>query len=54
MKKLTLDSAESLASKFRVDIGSSLNEPINVKAVLIKLNILTIFKPYPINFAGFR
>lgn len=52
MKKLTLDSAESLASKFRVDIGASLNEPINVKAILRKLNILTIFKPLSDQLCG--
>lgn len=45
MKKLSLDSAEILASKFRTKIGVSSIEPINVKSVLRKTNILTIYRP---------
>ena len=45
MKKLSLESAEILASKFRIKIGVSSTEPINVKSVLRKTNILTIYRP---------
>lgn len=40
-----MEAAELLAGKFRAEIGASQLEPIGVKAVLRKLNILTIFKP---------
>lgn len=52
MKKLTLDAAESLASKFRAEIGSGLYEPIGIKALLRKKNILTIFKPLSDQLCG--
>jgi len=45
MKRLTIDTAEILAAKFRVEIGFSLIEPVSVKTVLRKKNILTLFRP---------
>jgi Zn-dependent peptidase ImmA (M78 family) len=45
MKKLSLEAAEILASKFRVKIGVSSIDPISVKSVLRKTNILTIYRP---------
>jgi len=45
MKRLTIDTAENLAAKFRVEIGFSLVEQISVKTVLRKMNILTLFRP---------
>lgn len=45
MKKLSLDAAEILASKFRLEIGGSSSEPLNVKSVLRKKKILTIYRP---------
>ena len=52
MKRLTVDAAELLAQKFRVEIGASQNEPIGIKATLRKLNILTIFKPLSDQLCG--
>lgn len=45
MKRLTIDTAEILAAKFRVEIGFSLIEPVSVKTVLRKKNILSLFRP---------
>ena len=45
MKKLLLEAAEALANKFRVEIGLNLLEPISVKSILRKKNILTIYRP---------
>lgn len=45
MKKLTTIEAESLAGKFRSEVGLSMYEPINVKTLLRKLNITTMYRP---------
>lgn len=52
MKKLSSEAIENLAIKFRGEIGISLNEPISIKSVLRKLNILTIYKPLSEKFYG--
>jgi len=52
MKSLSIESAENLAIKFRGLIEVSLKEPINVKSVLRKLNILTIYRPLSHNSYG--
>lgn len=52
MKRLTPSVAESLAKKFRIDNGISLTEAINLKSLLRKLNILTLFRPLSDNFYG--
>lgn len=51
-KRLTLDVADSLARKFRADINISLTEAINLKSLLRKLNILTVFRPLSDDFCG--
>lgn len=45
MKRLSIETAENLAIKFRGLIEVSLKEPINVKSVLRKLNVFTIYRP---------
>jgi len=52
MKQLPLDSIENLAKKFRSDNEISQNEPINLKSLLRKLKILTIYKPLSETFYG--
>lgn len=45
MKRLSIETAENLAIKFRGEIEVSLKEPINTKSILRKLNIFTIYRP---------
>ncbi|MGL4327416.1 MAG: ImmA/IrrE family metallo-endopeptidase [Tannerellaceae bacterium] len=52
MKRLTSNIAEALAKKFRVENGMSQTEAINLKSLLRKLNILTVFRPLSANFHG--
>lgn len=52
MKRLTQNIADSLAKKFRVDNDISLTEALNLKSLLRKLNILTLFRPLSDNFYG--
>ncbi len=53
MKKLNVSEADYLASKFRVDVlGCGLADPIRIKAMLLKLNILTVYRPLSENFGG--
>lgn len=52
MKKLSIDVVETLAARFRVDVGLSSSEAVNLKSLLRKLNILTLFKPLSDNFYG--
>ena len=43
---------EKQVSEFRRDNGFSLSEPITLKSLLLRLNILTIFRPLSENFSG--
>ncbi|MFA6677402.1 MAG: ImmA/IrrE family metallo-endopeptidase [Bacteroidales bacterium] len=52
MKKMLLEAAENLAIKFRSENGISLTEPINMKTILRKNNILTIYRPLSVNYSG--
>lgn len=52
MKKYKPEILEQLASKFRLENGLSLSEPIALKSLLQKLNILTAFRPLSENFYG--
>lgn len=53
MRKLNVSEADYLARKFRVEVlGCGLADPIRVKAMLLKLNILTIYRPLSENFGG--
>ena len=42
MKSLTSIEADVLAAKFRTENGMTLNEPVHIKTVLRRLNILTL------------
>lgn len=52
MKKLTILEAETLAGKFRSEIGLSQYEPVNAKTLLRKLNITTMYRPLSDNSYG--
>lgn len=52
MKLLSPDILENLAKKFRSDNELSQTEPINLKSLLRKLNILTIYRPLSESFYG--
>lgn len=52
MKRLNSGIASALARKFRIENGMSLTEAINLKSLLLKLNILTIFRPLSDRFYG--
>lgn len=45
MNKLSLQQVEELALKFRIDNELNAKEPINVKSLIRRLNILMIYKP---------
>ena len=52
MKKLSLDTANQLATKFRIESGFNTTEPISTKNILRKKNILTIYRPLSNKFYG--
>lgn len=43
---------EKLVTEFRMDNGLSTSEPVTLQSLLLKLNILTIFRPLSENFSG--
>ena len=45
MKRLSIKDAELMAQKFRSEAGMSLTEPINVKTLLRKFCIFTMYRP---------
>ena len=45
MSKITLDIAENLALKMRMQLQMSMTEPVNIKTVLRLLGILTLYRP---------
>lgn len=51
MDKITL-AAEDLARKFRTDNGYSTSEPIIIKTLLMKLRVLTMYRPLSENAYG--
>ena len=50
--KLNKFIIEKQVSEFRADNGLSLSEPITLKSLLLKLNVLTVFRPLSENFSG--
>lgn len=52
MKASLLNLAESQVSKFRQVTGLSDSEAVNLKSLLLKLNVLTIYRPLSDNFSG--
>jgi len=45
MSRINLTSMENLATKFRTMIGIGANEPIHIKTLLLKLGIITKYRP---------
>lgn len=52
MKTVLLNLIESQVSKFRQIVGLSDAEAINLKSLLLKLNVLTIYRPLSEGFSG--
>ncbi|HIT15453.1 MAG TPA: ImmA/IrrE family metallo-endopeptidase [Candidatus Avimuribaculum pullicola] len=52
MAKLNKFIIEKQVSAFRRNNGFSSSEPITLKSLLLKLNVLTIFRPLSENFSG--
>lgn len=52
MKRLTTKDAELLAQLFRTKAGMSLTEPVNVKTILRRFRILTMYRPLSENSYG--
>ena len=52
MKRLPQETIENLARKFRTEQGISVSEAINLKSLLRKLNILTLYRPLSEHFYG--
>lgn len=52
MKSITIETAETLALRFRNSIGLNATEPISVKTIIRKLNIQTVYRPLSKNLYG--
>ena len=50
--KLNRFITERQVSEFRADNGLSSSEPVSLKSLLLKLNVLTVFRPLSENFSG--
>lgn len=49
---LLIKEVERLASKFRVENGYGATEPVHLTSLLLRKNVITIFRPLSPNFAG--
>lgn len=52
MKSLQSNIIENQASKFRQSIGVSDTEAVNIKSLLLKYNVLTVYRPLSERFCG--
>lgn len=52
INKLLIKEVDRLASNFRTENGYGVNEPILLTSLLLRKNIITIFKPLSPKFAG--
>lgn len=52
MKAALLNLVERQVSKFRQTVGLSDSEAVNLKSLLLKLNVLTIYRPLSEDFSG--
>ena len=52
MKTTLLNYVESQVSRFRQYSGMSDSEPVNLKSLLLKLNVLTLYRPLSESFSG--
>lgn len=49
---MSIGDAELLAQKFRIDAGLGMSEPVNVKSLFRRFNILAIYRPLSQNSYG--
>ena len=52
MKAALLNLVESQVSRFRQETGLSDTEAVNLKSLLLKLNVLTVYRPLSEKFSG--
>ncbi len=52
MKAALLNLVENQVSRFRQMAGLSDAEAVNLKSLLLKLNVLTVYRPLSDNFSG--
>jgi Zn-dependent peptidase ImmA (M78 family) len=52
MKPYLLNLIESHSSRFRQSVGLSDAEAVNIKSLLLKLKVLTIYRPLSNSFSG--
>ena len=52
MKKAWLNLIENQVSRFRMTVGLSDTEAVNLKSLLLKLNVLTLYRPLSSSFFG--
>lgn len=52
MKASLVNLVESQVSKFRQSVGLSDTEAVNLKSLLLKLNVLTLYRPLSESFSG--
>lgn len=52
MKSLSIPEADSLAAKFRSELGMGLAEPINAKTLIRKLGVTAVYRPLSENSFG--
>ena len=52
MKKAWLNLIESQVSRFRMSVGLSDAEAVNLKSLLLKLKVLTLYRPLSSSFSG--
>lgn len=45
MKKLTLETAETLAVQMRAKLRGASTEPLNMKTILMQLGVMTVYRP---------
>lgn len=52
MKSLSISEADSLAAKFRSELGMGLAEPVNAKTMIRKLGVTLVYRPLSENSFG--
>lgn len=52
MKSLSIPEADSLAAKFRSELGMGLAEPVNAKTMIRKLGVTLVYRPLSENSFG--
>lgn len=52
MKSVLLNLVERQVTEFRRKVGISDTEAVNLKSLLLKLNVLTVYRPLSETFSG--